>query len=58
MFGDKFGLKDDAKRAITDDLTVRVRDVTSVASLAVGGNDFDHLSGIVDGCVMITSIMT
>jgi hypothetical protein len=58
MFGDKFGLKDDAKRAITDDFTVRVRDVTSVARLAIRGDDFDHLPGIVDGCVMITSIMT
>ena len=58
VFGDKFGLKDDAKRAITDNFTVRVRDVTSVARLAIRGDDFDHLSGIVDGCMMITSIMT
>lgn len=58
MLGDKFGLKDDAKRAITDDFTVRVRDVTGVARFAVRGNDFDHLPGIVDGCVMITSTMT
>jgi hypothetical protein len=58
MFGDKFGLKDDAKRAIADDLTIRVRDVTRVTSLAVRGNDLDHLPGIVDGWVMITSTMT
>ena len=58
MFGDKFGLKDDAKRAITDNFTVRVRDVTSVARLAIRGDDFDHLPGIVDGCMMIASIMT
>ena len=55
--GDKFGLKDDAERAVADDFAVRVRDVTSVASLAIRGDDFDHLSGIVDGC-MITSTMT
>jgi len=58
MFGDKFGLENDTKRAIADDFTIRVRDVTGVASLAIGGNDLDHLSGIVDGCVMITSTMT
>jgi hypothetical protein len=58
MFGDKFGLENDAKRAIAYDFTIRVRDVTGVAGLAIGGNDLDHLSGIVDGCVMITSTMT
>lgn len=54
MFGDEFSLKDDAKRAVADDFTIRVRDVTGVARLAIRGNDFDHLSGIVDGYVMIT----
>lgn len=58
MFGDKFGLENDAKRAITDDFTIRVRDVTGFTGLAIGGNDLDHLSGIVGGCVMITSTMT
>ena len=57
MFGDKFGLEDDTKRAIADNFAIRVRDVTSVAGLAIRGNDLDHLSGIVDGCVMITSTM-
>jgi hypothetical protein len=58
MFRDNFGLENDAKRAIADDFTIRVRDVTGVAGLAIGGNDLDHLSGIVDGCAMITSAMT
>ncbi len=58
MFGDQFGLKNSAKRAIADDFTIGVRNVTGVASLAIRGNDLDHLSGIVDGCVMITSTMT
>ena len=58
MFGDKFGLENDAKRAIADDFTIRVRDVTGVAGLAIGGNDLDHLSGIIDGCMVITSTMT
>ena len=53
MFGDKFRLKDDTKRAIADDLAVGVRDVAGIPRLSVRGNDFDHLSGIVDGCVMI-----
>jgi hypothetical protein len=58
MFRDEFGLENDAKGTIADDFTIRVRDVTGVARLAIGGNDLDHLSGIVDGCVMITSTMT
>jgi hypothetical protein len=58
MFGDQFGLKNYAKRAITDDFTIRVRDVTGFPGLAIRGDDLDHLSGIVDGCMMITSTMT
>ena len=58
MFGDQFGLENDTKRAIANDFTIRVRDVAGVAGLAIGGNDLDHLSGIVDGCMMITSTMT
>jgi hypothetical protein len=56
--GDKFGLKDDAERAVADDFAVRVRDVTSLARLAIRSNDLDHLSGIVDGCAMIRINMT
>ena len=58
MFGDQFGLENDTKRAIANDFTIRVRDVAGVAGLAIGGNDLDHLSGIVDGCMMIISTMT
>ena len=54
MLGDKFRLKDDTERAVADDLAIRVRDVAGLARLSVRGNDFDHLSRIVDGCAMIT----
>jgi hypothetical protein len=54
MFRDKFGLENDAERAVADDFTIGVRDVTGVTGLAIRGNDFNHLSGIVDGCEMIT----
>ena len=54
MFGNKLGLKDDAKRAIADDFAIRVRDVASIARLSVRGNDLDYLSGIVDGYAVIT----
>jgi len=53
MFGDKFRLKDDTERAVADDFAIRVRDVAGLARLSVRGNDFDDLSGIVDGCAMI-----
>ena len=43
-------LKDDAKRAVPDDLAVGVLDVFLFAGLAVRGDDFDDLGGVVEGC--------
>jgi hypothetical protein len=47
--GNKLGLKDDAEGTIADNFAIRIRYVTGLAALAIGSNDFDHLSGIVDG---------
>ena len=43
------GLEDDAEGAIADDFAVGVGEISLVAALAVGGDDLDDLTGIVDG---------
>ncbi|KAG5221761.1 hypothetical protein IMY05_C4272001700 [Salix suchowensis] len=47
---DDLGRKDDAKRAVSNDLTIAIGYVSRLARLAVGCNNFDYLVRIVDGC--------
>lgn len=42
------GLEDDTEGAISYDLAVGIGEVLLVASLAIRGDDFDDLAGIID----------
>ena len=44
----ELGLEDDSEGAVADDLAVGIDEILDVTSLAIGGDDFDDLVGVVD----------
>lgn len=49
---DELCLEDDTEGAVSDDFAVCIGNVHCVARLSFGGDDFDDLPGVVDGCTM------